>query len=64
MKGIYIYPDGRISRKDAAKYIGVKPSTLRTWNCKGVHDEFFSKIVIASKVYYRFTDVKSFCECT
>jgi len=58
---IQVFPDGRISRAEAAKYIGVAPATLRTWNARGTHDEFFKKTVIASKVYYSFDKVQAFC---
>lgn len=58
---IQVYPDGRISRAEAAKYVGVAPATLRTWNARGTNDEFFTKIVIASKVYYSFEKVQAFC---
>lgn len=62
MVGIHIFPDGRVTRADAAYFIGIKPSTLRTWNCKGVHDDYFKKIVIANKVYYDFERVQACCE--
>lgn len=58
---IITFPDGRISRSEAAKYIGIKSQTLSSWNSRGIHDEYFKKIVIAGKVYYSFESVEKFC---
>ena len=57
-------PDGRISRKNAAIYIGVSPDTLRVWNSTGRHDHYFKKIKIAGRVYYDFSKVQEFCNWT
>ena len=32
---IRILPDGRMSREDAATYLGVKPKTLAMWELQG-----------------------------
>ena len=59
---VIIFNDGRISRKEAAKYIGVKPQTLSAWNTRGEHDEYFQKIVVANRIFYDFDKVKKFVE--
>ena len=59
---VQIFIDGRISRKEAAKYIGVKPETLSAWNSRGVHDEYFRKIIVANRVFYDFDKIKNFVE--
>ena len=32
---VRILPDGRMSRKDAAKYLGLTPKTLAMWQSQG-----------------------------
>ncbi len=32
---VRILPDGRLSRKDAARYLGLKPKTLSMWALAG-----------------------------
>ena len=32
---VRILPDGRMTRKDAAAYLGFAPKTLATWLCEG-----------------------------
>ncbi len=32
---VRVLPDGRMSRKDAANYLGVKEKTLAMWHMKG-----------------------------
>jgi hypothetical protein len=57
---IRVFDDGRVSRADAAHYIGVSANTLRAWDCAGKHDKFFVKHTVAGKVYYQFDLVKAF----
>lgn len=32
---VRVLPDGRLSREDAARYLGLKPKTLSMWALKG-----------------------------
>lgn len=59
---VNVMPDGRISRKEAAKYIGVSCATMRTWDCIGRHPEYLKKITVSGRVYYMFDDIKLFVE--
>lgn len=62
MENIRVLPCGLISRSDAAKYLGLKPSTLATWNSFGKHEEFFKKKFIGGRIFYDFEKVKSFVD--
>lgn len=54
-------PNGMlISRKGAAEWLGLKRKTLNCWNASGKHDEYFKKIKIGGRVYYRTEDVLRF----
>ncbi len=33
---VTVTPDGRVSRSDAAKFLGFKPKTLAEWHRKGI----------------------------
>ena len=59
---VRILPDGRISRADAALYIGVSPNTMRAWDVSGRHDDLFQKLTVAGRVYYRFEQIVAFVE--
>ena len=49
-----------ISRDDAAKMIGLKSNTLKTWNSIGRYDEYFKKRKLCNRVYYDIDDVYRF----
>lgn len=51
--GMRVIAGKYVSRADAAKAVGLKPSTLRTWNSIGRHDGYFSKVKFGNRVYYR-----------
>ena len=62
MENIRILPCGLISRNDAAKYLGLRPNTLATWNSAGKHEEYFEKKFIGGRVFYNFEKIKSFID--
>lgn len=33
---VRVTPDGRLTRADAAAFLGLSPKTLAEWHCKGV----------------------------
>lgn len=57
-----VLPDGRISRAEAARYIGVSANTLRAWDVSGRHDDHYRKLTVAGRVYYRFEQIVAFVE--
>lgn len=52
-------PDGRLSRRDAAKFIGVEARTLANWKSQGVGPR---QVKIGGRVFYRLTDLSTFVE--
>lgn len=59
---VEVLPDGRIRRREAARYIGVTPGTMAVWDSTGRHGSYFKKSTVACRVYYDFERVKQFCE--
>lgn len=48
---VRITPDGRLSRKEAAIYLGYKPKTLANWEIKGFGPR--SVLVGGKRFYYK-----------
>jgi hypothetical protein len=55
--GVKMLPDGRLSRADAALYLGVSGQTLAVWGCKGIGPK---KVRIGAKVFYFRRDLDRF----
>ena len=53
---------GLISRKNAARYLGLSPKTLACWNSAGQHEDYFKKVILGSRVFYEFSKVTRFAE--
>jgi len=54
---IRVLPDGRVSRRDAASYLGYQPQTLANW----VQENRGPKPVrVGGRVFYRLDDLKMF----
>jgi hypothetical protein len=54
---ITILPGGRLSRPDAAAYLGCRPGTLATWAHEERGPPFF---ILGGRAYYRLTDLDAF----
>lgn len=50
---------GFFSEKDAASFLGSKPSTLRAWRVKGKGPRYYK---IGGKVFYREGDLSAWIE--
>lgn len=46
---VFIHPDGRMDRKNAARYIGCSPKTLADWALKGRGP---NAVKVGGKVFY------------
>lgn len=52
-------PDGRVSRADAAKFLGFKPKTLAEWHRKGIGP--MSRLV-GGRRFYALVDLVRYVE--
>lgn len=52
---VQVLPDGRMDRRNAAKYLGRAPGTLGQWATKGIGPKFIKR----GRVWYRKTDLDS-----
>lgn len=50
-------PDGRLRRSDAARYLGVAPSTLANWKLKGLGPR---PLKVAGRCFYWIADLDAF----
>ncbi len=46
---LHILPDGRMTRKNAARYLGISPKTLACWAVDGKGPAF---VKVGGKVFY------------
>ena len=56
---VRVLPDGRLSRKDAANYLGRAPKTLAMWALDGKGPE---PRRVGGRVFYMIDDLKRFAE--
>jgi hypothetical protein len=54
---VRMLPDGRMSRVDAARYVGVKPKTLAMWQ---LHGKGPRSVLVGGRRYYRKVDLDAF----
>lgn len=54
---VRVLPDGRVSRADAAAFLGRSPKTLAEWHCKGLGPR---AIKTGGRQFYRIEDLKAF----
>ncbi|CAA7613492.1 AlpA family transcriptional regulator [Magnetospirillum sp. UT-4] len=54
---VRVLPDGRLSRKDAAAYLGLKPQTLTKMAAAGKGPR---RVRLGGKVYYYKADLDAF----
>ena len=50
-------PDGRVSRHEAAKFLGFKPKTLAEWHSKGIGPR---SQLVGGRRFYTVQDLTSF----
>ena len=54
---VRVLPDGRLSRVDAAKYLGRTPKTLAMWKWQGVGPRW---VIIGGRVFYYRRDLDDY----
>ncbi len=54
---IRVLPDGRVSRFDAAAYLGLSEKTLRQWALSGKH---LKVVKVGGRCFYRLSELQSF----
>ena len=56
---VRILPDGRMTRKDAALYLGLEPKTLAIWSSEGKGP---SPIRVGGRCFYYKADLDAFIQ--
>lgn len=56
---VRVLPDGRVSRRDAAAFIGRDPKTLANWATEGKGPR---GIRCGGRIYYAFEDLQRFAQ--
>lgn len=56
---VRILPDGRMTRKDAALYLGLEPKTLAIWSSEGKGP---APIRVGGRAFYFKTDLDAFIQ--
>jgi hypothetical protein len=56
---IRVRPGGRVSRSDAALYLGLSPNTLAHWRCVGIGPRS-RKLPGTNRVYYLIADLEAY----
>lgn len=56
---VRVLPDGRVSRRDSATYLGRTPQTLANWVQEGRGPKAHR---VGGRCFYYFDDLKSFVE--
>ena len=46
---VFVHPDGRMNRKNAALYVGCAPKTLADWATKGIGPDY---VMVGGRVFY------------
>jgi hypothetical protein len=54
---VRVLPDGRMSREDAAKYLGYKPKTLAMWHLSGKGPR---SILVGGRRFYFLAELDAF----
>lgn len=56
---ITVLPDGRVSRRDAAIFLGREPKTLADWNSKGIGPKSW---MVGGRRFYHIDDLSAFTD--
>lgn len=56
---VTVTPDGRVSRSDAAKFLGFKPKTLAEWHRKGIGPR---SQMVGGRRFYNLNDLATYVE--
>ena len=55
-QGVFIHPDGRMNRKNAARDLGCSPKTLADWAMKGQGPQY---VLLGGRAFYFLEDLQS-----
>jgi hypothetical protein len=56
MPRVFIHPDGRMDRKNAARYLGCSPKTLADWAMKGIGPRY---ALLGGRAFYFLEDLQT-----
>lgn len=56
---VRVLPDGRVTRRDAAAYIGRDPKTLANWAAEGKGPRGFR---VGGRIFYNLSELQSFAK--
>lgn len=51
---VFVHPDGRMDRKNAARYLGCAPKTMADWASKGIGPNY---VLVGGRVFYFKADL-------
>ena len=52
-----VTPDGRVSRADAARYLGFKPKTLANWHRLGIGPK---SVLVGGRRFYHVDELQAY----
>ena len=52
---VFVHPDGRVDRKNAALFIGCSPTTLADWAMKGSGPKY---AILGGRAFYFLDDIE------
>lgn len=58
-KGLNATPDGRVSRSEAARFLGFKPKTLAEWQRLGIGPKSF---MVGGRRFYRLDELEQYAD--
>lgn len=53
---LFIHPDGRMDRKNAARWLGCSPKTLADWAIKGIGPRY---VLLGGRTFYFVEDLQA-----
>jgi hypothetical protein len=59
LDGVRATPDGRVPRKEAARFLGFKPKTLAEWHRLGVGPTSF---MVGGRRFYRLDELREYAD--
>lgn len=56
---VVLTPDGRVTRKEAARFLGFKPKTLAEWQRLGIGPRSF---MVGGRRFYRLDELEQYAD--
>ena len=54
---VQVTPDGRVTRAEAARYLGFKPKTLANWELQGIGPR---SVLVGGRRFYKLEELKRY----